>query len=156
MTAREDAFRLVTGEPGLAVLSGPAGEDRRLVLHGNDWIVEGPAGRCRLRRAEDAETIVLIEDSGREAGRLAPLLGRDDPWPADALLADGRVFRVSLVAGREPRIELRSWETRGAYLAARASDDGWSIEITPAGRRLGGLEQLVLLLCAALLGPGPA
>lgn len=142
-------------ESGIAALSGPGDRLQRLRPEGADWIVEAAVRTRRLRRGDDAGTIVLVDESGAEAGRLSPVLGPGDAWPADVLLADGRVFRVALRAVRRPSLELRSWEAPGAYLTATVRGEGWSIEATTAGRHLTGLEDLVLMLCAGILSTTP-
>ena len=67
------------------------------------------------------------------------------------LMPDGRLFRLVSRGPREAGCELRGWETRGPYLAARPEIDGWSLEVSSAGASLPGLSTLRLLLAAELV-----
>ena len=66
------------------------------------------------------------------------------------MLADGRLFRVSVRGVSTPRIEVARWDVPGPYLIARPGASGWTIERTPAGRELEGCETVELLTTAAI------
>jgi len=66
------------------------------------------------------------------------------------VLADGRLFRVSIRGVASPRIEVARWDVPGPYLVASPGPSGWAIERTPAGRALPECDVLELLTLAAI------
>jgi len=105
-----------------------------------------PGGDHQFRPGDDpGETLlVLSEPSGERE------LGRVSGDGSSIVLADGRLFRVSVRGVSAPRIEVARWDVPGPYLIARPGASGWTIERTPAGRELEGCETVELLTTAAI------
>ena len=105
-----------------------------------------PGGERRFRPGDDpGESVLVVSDpSGeRELGRV-----RGDG--SSIVLADGRLFRVSVRGLRAPRIEVARWDVPGPYLVARPDETGWTIERTPAGEALDACETLEQLTAVAI------
>lgn len=133
-------IRLVPGERRVYSVEAPGGGEAILAP------ADDVAGGWRLRRREDDESL----------GRTTPL----DPDGAAGdgatiLTADGRLFRSVAIVDDDPRIELRGWETPGAYLQARREGDDWVIGATPAGVGLSPASELLVLWIAHLTEPRP-
>lgn len=91
----------------------------------------------------------LAEFAG-EVGRTTA--AGDEPLlaPTSVLLADGRLFRLSMVGASEPRVELGRWDVPGAYVVARAERGDWELERTASGTALDAGPELWILACVEI------
>lgn len=135
-----EKVRMVSGKDGMYVIHAPGDADAELAPVSDaagGWVLGGSG-------------------SGGFSGRTTPL--EPDGAAGDGatiLTGDGRVFRSVAVVDDDPRIELRGWETSGAYLVAHREPDGWRIEATPAGLGLSPGHDLLVLWIAHLTEPRP-
>jgi len=93
-------------------------------------------------------TLVMgpVSEVGRTSGfGLEPLLS-----PVSLLLADGRLFRLAMMGGSDPRVELGRWDVPGAYLIGRAVAGAWELERTAAGTSLEAPPELWILACVEI------
>jgi len=129
------------------------GDAFRVSAEGEGWVVDGGGSMdgARMSRAA-AGGFVLRDRAGAELGwtsRLNP----EDPGAGTSyvLLGDGRLFRIASRGPAETGLELRGWETRGAYLIALPEGAGWRIVATTAGELLPPDRALPILFAAELL-----
>ena len=136
-----------------------AGGSRPIELHARDgawagavdeadpWRIErvpGEGGGFRLRRSGSSD------EEGARTLRM-PTSSDEVRTARHVLLEDGRLFRLVERGGRDPRFELLSWETPGAYLVARPAPAGWTIVPEASGGALGDVRALVVLMAMEIL-----
>ena len=115
-SSERQGFRL-EGDDGWLLAAVPA--EGRHVIEGS-----GLTGCWYLREQPDERGCFVLREG---AGDDALELGRTTRGPAGmeegvgtyVLLGDGRLFRILARGPRDPRFDLMSWETAGAYLSAR-------------------------------------
>ena len=144
-------FRL-EGHDGLFLGARPEGDARA---------IEGDRlpGRWYLREQSDERGCYVLTSG---LGDQAQELGRTTRGPEGSreggitylLLGDGRLFRIIARGYRDKRLDLVSWETAGPYLSARQENSEYRIARTPAGGKLDGVDEIVVLFAAEILDRG--
>lgn len=117
------------------------------------WQVRDRRGEVwQLNQLPAKQGFVLLRTEGEnESGRTMPLVGADHAGVRFLLLEDGRLFQIVHPMSRQAGVELRGWETPGAYLEARAEPDGWRLSPTVAAGGMRDLRVICILLAAELL-----
>lgn len=141
------------------VLEPAGGDPIKAVPAAEGWTISssGTTHDARLKRPDDGKGgfVLLAADGVTESGRSSRLTpGTVADGPSHVLLDDGRLFCVALTGPADTGIELRGWETPGAYLVARPGEGGWRISSTPAGSGLEEVEALSIIFAAEILDAG--
>lgn len=133
-----------------------AGGVTEAVPTGSGFRLESASGVRTLESEAETGDLVLVEpgdDGPLELGRLTGRrAAQDGAWDQGILLADGRLLRIALRGLAPPRLQVGPWNLPAPYLKARLDGDGWSLERTAAGSRLGDRGALEVLVAAALGG----
>ena len=138
--------------PSAFVITPDRGMPIAVEPRGGQWSVATAGGReqWRLARIGGPEGEFRLSEAGgdRELGSGCSLRGAGQRRELRYfLLGDGRLFRLSSTGPAAAGYDLSGWEAPGAYLKARALDDGWQILPTPAS---GGIDDVLVL--AVLMG----
>lgn len=93
-----------------------------------------------------------VEGVGREeiASTSRPTGAAHVTGPSNVVLSDGRLFWIDRGTGHR-EYELSGWEMPGSYWSAAWDGDRWQLHCTPAGERLGMIEELIVLFVAEVL-----
>lgn len=148
-------FTLHRGAEGrFRIIEDAGGRRLEASIAGDGWSVHGDGSRrWRLERGTGLGFVLWREDgvAETEAGRTSHGGERTGGCGATSvLLADGRLFciRASLGSGR---VRLVGWDEPGEYWTAWRGERGWKLAPSLAGRELGFVEEILLLLSAEVL-----